>query len=69
MMNSSVHSRFETQPTSSTKYPLRYFALHPTYYIDLIFQLQLAARWSQQLDDSSSEEVEIEVTNWAGRFA
>ncbi|KAJ7693587.1 cytochrome P450 [Mycena rosella] len=30
---------------------------------------QLAARWTTILDDSQSEEVEIEVTNWAGRFA
>ncbi|KAJ7169429.1 cytochrome P450 [Mycena filopes] len=30
---------------------------------------KLAARWTKILDNSESEEVEIEVTNWAGRFA
>ncbi|KAJ6604181.1 cytochrome P450 [Mycena vulgaris] len=30
---------------------------------------KLAAQWTRLLDDSQSEEVEIEVTNWAGRFA
>ncbi|KAJ7139675.1 cytochrome P450 [Mycena epipterygia] len=30
---------------------------------------KLAGQWSRLLDDSPSDEVEIEVTNWAGRFA
>ncbi|KAJ6519371.1 cytochrome P450 [Mycena sanguinolenta] len=30
---------------------------------------KLAAQWAKLLDDSGAEEVEIEVTNWAGRFA
>ncbi|KAJ7456542.1 cytochrome P450 [Mycena latifolia] len=30
---------------------------------------KLAAQWTRLLDDSQSEEIEIEVTNWAGRFA
>ncbi|KAJ6574663.1 cytochrome P450 [Mycena capillaripes] len=30
---------------------------------------KLAAQWARFLDKSETEEVEIEVTNWAGRFA
>ncbi|KAJ7785829.1 cytochrome P450 [Mycena metata] len=30
---------------------------------------KLAAQWTKILDNSDSDEVEIEVTNWAGRFA
>ncbi|KAK7064620.1 cytochrome P450 [Favolaschia claudopus] len=30
---------------------------------------ELAAKWTDLLDDSEAEEIEIEVTNWAGRFA
>ncbi|KAJ7770931.1 cytochrome P450 [Mycena maculata] len=30
---------------------------------------KLAAQWTKLLDNCQSEEVEIEVTNWAGRFA
>jgi hypothetical protein len=30
---------------------------------------KLAAQWMKLLDNSETEEVEIEVTNWAGRFA
>ncbi|KAJ7923037.1 cytochrome P450 [Mycena leptocephala] len=30
---------------------------------------KLAAQWAKILDNSQTEEVEIEVTNWAGRFA
>ncbi|KAJ7356883.1 cytochrome P450 [Mycena albidolilacea] len=30
---------------------------------------KLAAQWTKLLDNSETEEVEIEVTNWAGRFA
>ncbi|KAF7367311.1 Cytochrome P450 [Mycena sanguinolenta] len=30
---------------------------------------KLSAQWAKLLDDSGAEEVEIEVTNWAGRFA
>lgn len=29
----------------------------------------MAAQWSRKLDANGSEEAEIEVTNWAGRFA
>lgn len=29
----------------------------------------MAAQWSRQIDENGSEELEIEVTNWAGRFA
>ncbi|KAF7340055.1 Cytochrome P450 [Mycena venus] len=30
---------------------------------------KLAAQWAKLLDNSQTDEVEIEVTNWAGRFA
>ncbi|KAJ7225974.1 cytochrome P450 [Mycena pura] len=30
---------------------------------------KLAAQWTKMLDDSQSDEVEVEMTNWAGRFA
>jgi hypothetical protein len=29
----------------------------------------MAAQWGRQLDFSRANEVEIEVTDWAGRFA
>ncbi|THU91655.1 cytochrome P450 [Dendrothele bispora CBS 962.96] len=30
---------------------------------------KLAAQWGKQIDESTSNQAEIEVTNWAGRFA
>jgi len=30
---------------------------------------KMASQWMKQLDTSSNDEIEIEVTDWAGRFA
>jgi len=31
--------------------------------------MKLANQWSKLVEDSGAQETEIEVTNWAGRFA
>lgn len=30
---------------------------------------KMASHWMKQLDASPTDEVEIEITNWTGRFA
>ncbi len=30
---------------------------------------KLACQWSKMFDQGSCEDIEIEITNWAGRFA
>ncbi len=38
---------------------------------DIFFEtsMKLADQWARTIDSNSGQETEIEVTNWAGRFA